>query len=147
MGVLHLQDAYDGRLSGHGIQEYRAVFGATVQLFSVLAIISFVFNLDFARGYVIIAFPLGTLLLLAGRWAARRWLVGQRTQGNFSDRVLLVGDQADMSSLIGALHRTPSAGYNVVGACIDDAPGSRISGVDVVGSSSDAVVQALDLDV
>ncbi len=147
LGMLHLQGAYDGRLSGHGIQEYRAVFSASMHLFSVLAIVSFVFRLDFARGYVMIAFPLGTALLLAGRWAARRWLVVQRTQGRLADRVLLVGDRADLSSLIGALHRTPSAGYNVVGACIDDAPGSCISGVNVVGRSSEAVVQALDLDI
>ncbi len=147
IGMLHLQDSYDGRLSGHGIQEYRAVFSASMQLFSVLAIISFVFRLDFARGYVMIAFPLGTALLLAGRWAARRWLVVQRTRGKLADRVLLVGDRADMSSLIVALHRTPSAGYNVVGACIDAAPGSRIGGVGVVGGSSDAVVQALSMDV
>ncbi|MGC1207093.1 MAG: sugar transferase [Ornithinimicrobium sp.] len=147
MAILHLQDAYDGRLSGHGIQEYRAVFSASMQLFSVLAIVSFVFRLDFARGYVMIAFPLGTALLLAGRWVARRWLVNQRIQGDLSDRVLLIGDRADMSLLITALHRTPSAGYNVVGACIDDAPGASIDGVSVVGGSSDAVVQALDMDV
>ncbi len=145
--MLHLQDAYDGRLSGHGIQEYRAVFTASMWLFSVLAIVSFVFRLDFARGYVMIAFPLGTLALLAGRWLARRWLVRQRSLGHLLDRVLLVGDRADMLPLIQALHRTPSAGYNVLGACIDDAPGTRIGGVPVVGASSDAVVQALDLDV
>ncbi|MGB3185420.1 MAG: sugar transferase [Ornithinimicrobium sp.] len=145
--MLHLQDAYDGRLSGHGIQEYRAVFTASMWLFSLLAIFSFVLKLDFARGYVMIAFPLGTLALLGGRWLARRWLVRQRSRGHLSDRVLLVGDRADMSPLIQALHRTPSAGYNVLGACIDDAPGTRIGGVPVVGASSDAVVQALDLDV
>ncbi|CAN5481033.1 sugar transferase [soil metagenome] len=145
--MLHLQDAYDGRLSGHGIQEYRAVFGASMWLFSVLAIISFVFRLEFARGYVMIAFPLGTLALLAGRWFARRWLVSQRSHGHLSDRVLLVGGREDMSPLIRALHRTPSAGYTVLGACIDDAPGQRIGGVPVVGASSDAVVQALDMDV
>lgn len=147
LAMLYLQDAYDGRLSGHGIQEYRAVFTASMWLFSVLAIVSFVFRLDFARGYVMIAFPLGTIALLAGRWVARRWLVNQRVHGHFSDRVLLVGDRADLSPLISALHRTPSAGYHVLGACIDDAPGKRICGVSVVGASSDAVVQALDLDV
>lgn len=145
--MLHVQDAYDGRLSGHGIQEYRAVFTATMWLFSVLAILSFAFRLDFARGYVLIAFPLGTCLLLVGRWLARRWLVNQRTRGHLSDRVLLVGNRADLAPLIAALKRTPSAGYNVIGACIDDAPGSRIDGVAVLGSSSDAVVQALDMDV
>ncbi|MGB3829257.1 MAG: sugar transferase [Ornithinimicrobium sp.] len=147
LAMLHVQDAYDGRLSGHGIQEYRAVFGASMQLFSVLAMVSFALRLDFARGFVMIAFPLGTVLLLAGRWVARRWLVRQRIRGYLSDRVLLVGDRADLSSLISALHRTPSAGYNVVGACIDDAPGATIGGVDVVGGSADAVIQALDMDI
>lgn len=147
LALLHVQDAYDGRLSGHGIQEYRAVFTATMWLFSVLALVSFAFRLDFARGYVLIAFPLGTLLLLIGRWFARRWLVHQRTEGHLSDRVLLVGNRADLAPLIAALNRTPSAGYNVIGACIDDAPGSRIGGVAVVGGSSDVVVQALDMDV
>ncbi len=145
--MLHLQEAYDGRLSGHGIQEYRAVFSASMSLFSVLAIVSFAFRMDFARGYVIIAFPLGTVLLLLGRWGARRWLVRQRGNGLLADRVLLIGDRAGLSTLVSALHRTPSAGYNVIGACIDDAKGSRIGGIPVVGGSEDAVVKALDLDV
>jgi len=147
LAMLHLQDAYDGRLSGHGVQEYRAMFAASVWLFSLLAITSFAFNIEFARGYVMIAFPLGTLLLLVGRWCARRWLVRQRELGYLSDRVLLVGDHADLSPLITALHRTPSAGYNVLGACIDDAPGIRIGGVPVVGGCSDVVVRAMDMDV
>lgn len=145
--LLHFQDAYDGRVSGHGVQEYRAVFGASMQLFSVLAIVSFVFRLDFARGYVMIAFPLGTVLLLSGRWTARRWLVRQRAQGRLADRVLLVGDREDLTLLIRALHRTPSAGYNVVGACVEDAPGSHIGGVEIVGGASAAVMQALDMDI
>ncbi|MGB7449847.1 MAG: sugar transferase [Ornithinimicrobium sp.] len=145
--MLRLQDAYDGRLSGHGVQEYRAMFTASVWLFSLLAIVSFAFRLDFARGYVVIAFPLGTALLLGGRWCARRWLVRQRECGRLSDRVLLVGDRADLSPLITALHRTPSAGYNVLGACLDDAPGVRIGGVPVVGRSSDVVVRAMEMDV
>ncbi len=147
MMMLHLHGAYDGRLSGHGIQEYRAVFAASTSLFSVLAIVSFVFRMDFARGYVMIAFPLGTGLLLLGRWSARRWLVGQRSNGLLADRVLLIGDRADLATLVNALHRTPSAGYNVIGACIDDAKGSRIAGIPVVGGSEDAVVKALDMDV
>lgn len=145
--MLQLQGAYDGTLSGHGIQEYRAVFAASMSLFSVLAIVSFVFRMDLARGYVMIAFPLGTGLLLLGRWSARRWLVRQRANGLLADRVLLIGDRDDLSTLVSALHRTPSAGYNVVGACIDDAQGSCIAGTPVVGGSEDAVVKALDMDV
>jgi len=147
LAMLHLQDAYDGRLSGHGVQEYRAMFAASVWLFAVLAIASFALRLDFARGYVLIAFPLGTFLLLAGRWCARRWLVRQRECGRLSDQVLLVGDQADLSPLITALHRTASAGYNVTGVCTDDSGGVRIGGVPVVGGCSDAVVRAMEMNV
>ncbi len=147
MMMLHLHNGYDGRVAGHGVQEYRQVFTASLWLFSVLAIIAFAFKLDFARGYVLLAFPLGTLLLLASRWRARRWLVARRVRGELSDRVLLVGDQEHVSGLVEALRRTPSAGYNVLGACVDDADQDDVAGVPVVGREVDVLVQALKLNV
>lgn len=145
--MLHLHSAYDGRFSGHGVQEYRQVFRASVWLFSTLAIVSYALKIDVARGYVLLAFPLGTLLLLASRWLARRWLVRQRRAGRLSDRVLLVGDRAHVADLVVALRRTPDAGYNVLGACVDNAAGSEVAGVPVVGSEVDVLVRAADLGV
>lgn len=145
--TLHLQSSYDGRLVGHGVQEYRQVFAASLWLFSALAITAFAFKLDFARLYVLIAFPLGTLLLLIGRWGARRWLVRQRRNGRLSDRVLLVGDRDHVAGLVVALRRTPDAGYNVLGACVDDDREGRVAGVPVVGPESDVLLKALELQV
>ncbi|GAA1176058.1 sugar transferase [Ornithinimicrobium humiphilum] len=143
---LQLHKAYDGRLAGHGVQEYRQVFSATTSLFAILAIVAFAFKLDFARGYVLVAFPLGAVLLLVGRYLARRWLVVQRRLGRLSDRVLLVGDRDHVASLVVALRRTPDAGYNVVGACVDNARG-EVEGVPVLGPESDVLVRAMEHDV
>lgn len=145
--VLRLQNAYDGRLVGHGVQEYRQVFHASMWLFAGLAITAYAFKLEFARGFVLLAFPLGTLLLLVGRWGARQWLVRQRRSGRLSDRVLLVGAREDVAALVMALRRAPDAGYNVLGACVDRARAGKVAGVPVLGPESDVLVQALALDV
>ncbi len=145
--MLHLHSGYDGRLSGHGVQEYRQVFHASLWLFSSLAIVAFALKLDVARGYVMLAFPLGTLLLLASRWLSRRWLVRQRRAGRLSDRVLLVGDRAHVADLVVALQRTPDAGYNVLGACVDNTSGGKVAGVPVVGAEADVLVRAADMSV
>ncbi|MFK5582070.1 sugar transferase [Serinicoccus sp. LYQ131] len=146
MMALHLQNSYDGRLVGHGVQEYRQVFQASLWLFVLLAIVGYAFQLEFARGFVLLAFPLGTLLLLQSRWIARRWLVRQRQRGLLSDRVLLVGDYDHVTNLVTALRRSPDAGYNVLGACVDNA-GAEIPGVPVLGPESDVLIQAMKLDV
>ena len=143
--ALHLQHSYDGRLSGHGIQEYRTVFRASTWLFAAVAILALAFKFDLARGYVVMAFPLGTLLLLVGRWGARQWLVRERREDRMSDRVLLVGDADQVGSLAVALRRTPDAGYHVIGACVD-APGSTVAGVPVLGSASDVLLRAIEHD-
>ena len=44
---------------GHGTQEYRAVVDATFRLFAALAIVSYLSKLELARGYVLVAFPVG----------------------------------------------------------------------------------------
>lgn len=146
--MLHLHSSYDGRFSGHGVTEYRQVFHASLWLFSTVAIVAYALKVDVARGYVMLAFPLGTILLLLSRYAARRWLVRQRRDGKLSDRVLLVGGRDHVEDLVVALHRTPDAGYNVLGACVNDAPsGSTVAGVPVVGAEVDVVARGVDLEV
>lgn len=141
--ALHLQRAYDGRFVGHGIQEYRQVFQASMWLFAGLAIVALAFKFDFARGYVLLAFPLGTFLLLLGRWTARRWLVRERRENRLCDRVLVVGDADHVADLVTALRRTTDAGYNVVGVCADD-PVPGLGAVPVLGPESEVLVHALE---
>src|SRR5450759_5115367 len=101
--MLHVHGAYDRRLLGHGPEEYKAVATASLRLFAVLAVVSYVLRLDVARGYVAMAMPAGMIGLLVARWLWRNWLTLYRAQGLMSGSVLVVGDREHLVNLIRAL--------------------------------------------
>jgi exopolysaccharide biosynthesis polyprenyl glycosylphosphotransferase len=121
--ILTIFATRDARFIGTGNNEYRRMVDATVRLFGVVAIVAFLFQLDLARGYIILAFPIGLFALLSSRWMWRQWLIAQRLRGKFSSRVLLVGSRASVTAIARDLARSPESGYLVVGACI---PGDTI---------------------
>ena len=100
----------DARVIGTGTNEYKRVVDATVRLFGIVAIFAFLFQLSLARGYIIVALPVGTLALLASRWIWRQWLSAQRARGQYSSRVLLVGSRISVTSIARELSRAPQAG-------------------------------------
>jgi exopolysaccharide biosynthesis polyprenyl glycosylphosphotransferase len=139
------------RVLGTGPQEYRLILSATVRLFGFVAIVAFLGRIEFARGYIIIALPLGLVTLVLSRWMWRQWLNVQRTKGRYSSRVLLIGSESSTDFLARELARQPYAGYLVVGACIPSGviaatlPGT---GVPVLGQLDDlqAAMRAVDAD-
>ncbi|MET0990537.1 MAG: sugar transferase [Glaciihabitans sp.] len=134
------------RVLGAGAQEYKLIADSSMRLFGVLAIAAFLFKIDLARGYVLIALPLGLGLLLFSRWMWRQWLGVQRRNGKYSSTVLLVGSEASATHIAKELARQPEAGYRVVGACV---PSGRVADylvattVPVMGTV-DAVLSALE---
>jgi exopolysaccharide biosynthesis polyprenyl glycosylphosphotransferase len=140
----------DSRFIGTGNNEYRRVVDATVRLFGVVAIIAFLFQLNLARGYIILAFPIGLFALLASRWMWRQWLSAQRLRGRFSSRVLLVGSRSSVTAIARDLARAPEAGYQVVGACIPgDTIGEYLVGTIPVSTNLEqlqTVMEATDAD-
>jgi exopolysaccharide biosynthesis polyprenyl glycosylphosphotransferase len=145
------QGGYETRVLGVGGEEYRRVLRATFLCFGVLAIGSYVVKLQLARGFVALALPVGLVLLLAGRFCARRWLVAQRGRGRLCHRVLVLGDRASVTDFVGQLQVEPEAGFAVVGACLPS-PGDRLrtgDGVPVLGTFGDvtALVRSLHVDV
>ncbi|MDQ1624772.1 MAG: hypothetical protein QOJ49_270, partial [Actinomycetota bacterium] len=143
---LVVQRTYDGRIIGGGAEEYRRVFRASAWLWATVAVTAYVTKTDFARGFVAIAFPLGTVLLFLSRWWSRKWLTHLRAnKDSWSHRVLVVGDAEHVSHLVGELRRVPGAGYAVVGLCLPSGgPQSEIAGVPVVGSLT-TIIPAIDL--
>ncbi|WP_213814527.1 sugar transferase [Glaciihabitans sp. dw_435] len=115
----------DVRVIGIGPTEYKRVVDATVRLFGVVAIVAFLFQLDLARGYILMSLPVGVLALLASRWIWRQWLSGQRERGLYSSRVLLLGTRDSVAAIARDLARAPYAGYLVVAACV---PGDTFGG-------------------
>src|SRR4029078_5321188 len=89
----------------------------TVRLFATLAIISYLFKLELARGFLLIALPFGLAGLFLARWIWRRWLGAQRAEGGLCDAMIVVGDRGHLAGLIAALRDVPEAGFTIVGAC------------------------------
>ena len=118
LAVLQIFGTRESRVLGTGPEEYKLIINGSMRLFGLLAIAAFLLHIDVARGYILLAFPLGTLVLLFSRWMWRQWLCAKRLDGEFVSRVLLVGSQASALHLAKELGRQPAAGYLVVGACI-----------------------------
>jgi len=125
MLMLAVFKTRDARVVGVGATEYRLVVQATLWLFGLGAILLFLFKIDIARAYVLIALPLGLLFLLISRWLWRQWLTAKRRRGASSYRVVLVGSRVAVEAIARELTRVPSAGYHVVAALVPGAtPGS-----------------------
>jgi exopolysaccharide biosynthesis polyprenyl glycosylphosphotransferase len=151
MAVLGIYGTRSYRVLGTGPQEYRLILDATIRLFGVLAIVAFLFRIEFARGYIIIALPLGLLTLALSRWLWRKWLNAQRSKGEYSSRVLLIGSESSTDFLARELARQPSAGYHVVGACVPSgviASTLPSTGTPVLGKLDDlqAAMRAVEAD-
>jgi len=120
MSALALGDTRSHRIIGTGATEYVRVADASVRLFGLIAIVAFLGQISLARGFLLISLPLGVVVLLLERWLWRQWLVAKRSQGGYSARVLLVGSESSVARIARELARAPSAGYQVVGACLPE---------------------------
>jgi exopolysaccharide biosynthesis polyprenyl glycosylphosphotransferase len=133
--------AYDARLLDAGPGEYGRVFLASFRLAALVAIICYSFKIPLARGFVAVAVPLGTALLLTGRYFARKWLHHKRAQGLYCHRVLAVGDAEHLTELVVTVAREPHAGLVVAGVCSPgEIPGEEfLPGIPVAGGMRDLV--------
>lgn len=145
LGALAVFDTRGARVLGVGSTEYRLVADSSGRVFGLLAIAAFLFHIDLARGYVLIAFPVGILFLLLSRWMWRQWLVAQRRSGRYSAKVLLVGSLASVRHIAGELARTPEAGYRVLGASVANGGAGTLPGTDIrIFGAFDEILVALE---
>ena len=120
--VLAIYHTRAQQVVGAGPEEFRRVWTATLWVFGVIAIISTLFKLEIARGYLAIAFPLGLFALSVNRHLARVFLAAQRRRGRCMTAVLAVGEPISATVLAQSLTRRPSDGYTVVGVCTPGDP-------------------------
>jgi exopolysaccharide biosynthesis polyprenyl glycosylphosphotransferase len=122
------------RIMGSGPDEYKRVLAASLWLFGALAIVSYAFQFELARGYVGIAFPVGALGLIAGRWILRQHLASARMNGGSTFGLLLVGGPDAVGHLVESLRRFPQSGYTPLGAYLQ-------------GSTEHVLIDAPDLPI
>jgi exopolysaccharide biosynthesis polyprenyl glycosylphosphotransferase len=144
--VLGAFKTRDYRMVGSGATEYKLVVNASVRLFGLVAIAAFLFKLELARGYVLLAFPAGIVVLLFTRWIWRQWLSVQRSDGRFTTRLILVGTHSSNGAIRAELQKVREAGYDVVAMWVPQAAlaTTQYAGVQVYDNST-SVLQAMKL--
>lgn len=115
---LASKDSRRGSIMGAGLEEYRRVLSASFYTFGVVAILSYLLRADVSRAFFIAALPVGTLLLLAGRWVARSALNRARVSGRALTPTLIIGDETEVRDTLSKLRRQPGAGFVPTAVCL-----------------------------
>jgi len=137
--MLDIFATRDYKVIGSGTLEYKRVTDATIRLFGLFAIVSFLFRIDLARGYFLTALPAGVLLLLFSRWQWRQWLRRKQKAGTYTSRSLLMGERQKSAHVAATIQRTAGTGLMLVGALIDHGRVDKrpVNGVPVIGDYAD----------
>jgi len=141
----------DARIIGQGTLEYRRVLQSSLMLFGMYAIVAVILDLQLGRSFVLTAFPLAAVGLIASRWGWRQWLVRRREAGQYVSRALLVGSRHTVEHLAEQLAGQPSAGYDPAFGCIPAGREGEVlgrRGVRVVGTIQEVelVLSRIDVD-
>ena len=132
--------AYESRFLSVGFEEFRRVLAAAVAVIATVATASWATKAEIARGYVLVALPMATVLTLLGRYLLRKWVHRKRRQGLFMSDVLLVGHGRTGAELVRQMRSDTHHGMRIVGSCVPDGGGSAdltTLGVPVLGGFDD----------
>lgn len=153
--MLAAWNSRERRVLGSGAEEYKRVAAASLWLFGLIAIFSYVFRIDTARGYVGVALPVGLAGLLLGRWMLRQHLSVDRHKGDSMSRLMLVGGPSAIVHLASSLRRAKHAGYLPIAGYSPGSSGSEEleaeSKLPILGTAPDpasilAAIRACDAD-
>ncbi|OOP61005.1 polyprenyl glycosylphosphotransferase [Arthrobacter sp. SRS-W-1-2016] len=148
--MLGAWNSRQSRVLGSGPDEYKRVAAASLWLFGLVAIISYVFRFDTARGYVGVALPVGLFGLLLARWLLRQHLNLRRQGGKSMSRLLVLGGTSAVAHLASTLVRAKHAGYLPIAAYTPGSPGGEViepvSGLPILGHGPDigSILDAID---
>ncbi|WP_374206975.1 sugar transferase [Paenarthrobacter sp. TYUT067] len=149
--MLGAWNSRKSRVLGAGPDEYKRVAAASLWLFGLVAIFSYVLRVETARGFVGIALPVGLAGLLLARWVLRQHLSVARQRGESLSRLLLIGGQSAVAHLAATLQGAKHAGYLPIAAYTPGAVSSPDidpeSGLPILGQGTDtaAVLAAIDM--
>ncbi len=149
LAAMLVARAYEERFLWVGPDEFRRVLTAAVGLLAAVGTVSWALKLDVARGLVVIALPLATVLTLAVRAAHRHWLHRERNRGHFQQTTLLVGHRSAVAALDEQIDREAYHGLRVVGCCLPTGTGrDAFNGLPVLGGLDEVadVVHRYEVD-
>ena len=95
--ALDVADSRDRHTVGHGADEYRRIFNASIGVFAVTIAVAFFLGMELSRALIAVVFPLGLLLLLLSRWMCRQWLRGRQKTGEYLHRAVVIGEPSKVA--------------------------------------------------
>src|SRR3954451_19100376 len=120
IGGMLVARSYEQRFLWLGAEEFRRVFFAAALLLATLGTVSWALKLDLARGFVIVAVPLATVLTLVQRYVQRQRIHRGRGHGRYQQTTVLVGHRGAVAALDEQIDREAYHGYKVIGCCLPD---------------------------
>ncbi len=136
MVMLAFFGAYERHVFGAGTEEFKLVVNASFFTGALVATMAFLMQFPLSRGFFILLFPIGVLLLVIGRLLSRRVIQRLRVAGHFNEKVLLVGTPGYITEIHTVLARERWLGYHVIGCLVPrDYAGleQTSSGIPVLG--------------
>lgn len=149
--MLGAWSSRQSRVLGSGPEEYKRVAAASLWLFGLVAIFSYVLRIETARGYVGIALPVGLVGLIIARWLLRQHLSVDRQRGESMSRLLLLGGPSAVAHLAASLRSASHAGYRPIAAytpgAMEKHEAEPVSGLPILGTSPEtkSILEAIDL--
>ncbi len=143
---------YELHVFGAGTEEFKLVVNASFFTAALVATMAFLMQYPLSRGFFVLLFPIGVLLLVLGRLLTRRIIQRLRIAGHFNEKVLLVGTPGYIGEIHTVLAREKWLGYQVMGCLVpSDYAGLEVTstGIPVLGHSEEvrAVVDELNPDI
>lgn len=150
--LLAFFGTYERHVFGAGTEEFKLVVNASFFTGALVATMAYLMQYPLSRGFFVLYFPIGVLLLLVGRLLSRRTIQRLRRAGHFTEKVLLVGTPGYIGEIHTVLNREKWLGYEVMGCLVpSDYAGLEVTsaGVPVLGLSEDvrAVVDEVSPDI
>lgn len=125
---------------GAGTEEFKLVVNASFFTGALVATMAFLMQYPLSRGFFVLFFGIGVLLLLVGRLGSRRVIQRLRRAGHFNEKVLLVGSPIYIAEVNQVLARESWLGYQVMGCLV---PGVH-AGNQEVGSAGVPVLGLIE---
>ncbi len=117
VGSAGLCRAYEERFAGSGSEDLKRMANAAIRALAGIAIVSYAFRLDLARGFVFPALIIAAALSLIGRMAMRMALSVMRQRQRWVNRVIVIGSAEAARRLTLEIAHRPDTGQVVSGVC------------------------------
>jgi exopolysaccharide biosynthesis polyprenyl glycosylphosphotransferase len=118
LALLGVWGTYDRHNLGAGQNEFRLVVNASLVSAGLVGVGAYLVKSALSRGFFILLFTIGIVLLLMGRLVMRRLLQQARRRGRLTQKVLAVGTPGYIGEIIKVLRRENWLGYDVIGCLV-----------------------------